>query len=164
MTTKTTFLFALFFKCCVYSQNTFWENTFKDMSMKKFPPHITFDEKNISLLYQYNNTKCEFDLKPYNHETQDVKDLYKHTFTFLKDKVKPNIANPTVGDWKCISKKSDLKFYIEMYLVSLMKKNNVPRTEVAKFNNFIQLPFILKLIRDSITFSVDEDKIIDIKK
>lgn len=179
MNSDSFFILALLLKCSTYAHNKYWEKVFENMSNKITP--------NSSITININSIEYIIDDKKYvyNIDYTDYKDykdtkfklIYKDIYTFLKKKIGIDSVeridydkekfymkqHSTESDWSCITKKSDILFYIEKYLCELKTECNVDFHKMVRFNKYIRLPFILKKVYNEIEYCPEQKKIINIK-
>ena len=129
---------------------------------------------------RYNNTiNQSYIIIPTQYKETDVATIYNDIFSFLKTKIGKDSDNKNekrkelfyiqkeeickYSDWKSITKKSEIEFYIEKYLIDYGIKYNINKKNMLYIKNLMFLPINFKKISKKVVYCSEQNKIVDIE-
>ena len=170
---------TLLLKLCMFSHNEYWNHVFQSL-FKNMKYEYSFISYNKLYYSKYNNIQNScFITIPLKYKEKDVQSIYNNMFSFLKTKIGKDSNNKNerlkelfyiqkkeifrYKDWKSITKKNEIEFYIEKYLINYGKKYNIDKKIMFDVKNLIFLPNNFKKISKKIVFCQKSNKIVDIE-
>lgn len=168
-------MYPVFFKCCMYTTDVFWENVFKNLAYAK-TPHGIFISKGFLCS---KNKKQEFTYKI--DDTKDPKLIYKEIYNLLHKKIglvsdQQKIINiKNVNDiqqqinlyyseiqWKSIKHKVIKDLLLELFILKLQAKHKLTLNQTKNLLFKIYTSINFKLINGS-DIIIQNGEIVDIK-
>ena len=156
MPVKKEIIYPIFLECCEFSEDTFWNNVFEDLSYGKCPygTYITKDffccnYKNKEFSYKIEKKEPEilyndiYELLSKKLGLLSHKDKIKKKidFSILEDEIKENRKN-----WSNIRKKNIKDLLIENYVIEMKKKYSLSIKQSRELLSSIFIGMVFKVI------------------
>lgn len=153
---KREIIYPIFFECCHYADDAFWENIFEDLAYGK-APYGTYISKNYLCS---NYKKKEFS---YKIEKKDSEIMYNEIYSLLtkrlgllsqreKTKIKKDFSDleDTIKDsrknWNGIRKKNMKELLIELFVTRMKEKFCLSIKQARYLLSIILISMVFKVI------------------
>ena len=176
MNINTKIIYPIFFKCCTYTKDLFWENIFKNLAYSK-TPHGIFISKGFLCSKQ---KKQEFTYKL--DENKDSITVYNEVYNLLHKRLglvsdQQKISNLKNSNdiqqqintyysniqWKKIKHKVIKDSLLELYVIKLKNKHNLTIHQAKNLLFKIYTVINFKLINGTDDIIFQNGEIVDIK-
>jgi hypothetical protein len=173
MPVRKEIIYPIFLECCQYTEDTFWEDLFEDLSYGRTPYGAYISRDFICCNFRNKEFSYKIERKDPKSVYDDIYKLFTNKLGILSQREKQkrkldfetlenNICkNATNQKWSTINK-TNQEILLEKYIIEKTEEHNLGIKEAQKLFKIIKVADELKIINLSRGVQLCDNKIVDI--